>query len=153
MSTGINAVKRTSTVIRKMAVVTDVVEVYKQAISKQRKKFTDLLNSNKPLQYILIVPYYFTIEKLDDVRKSELARKIEVAKGFYRVEIAPPTTAEEMMKLRTDIRVLIEFMRSGCYRYLTVKQAWLLFLVGTEVTLWFFLGETIGKMHLVGYKV
>ncbi|KAG6464408.1 hypothetical protein O3G_MSEX014490 [Manduca sexta] len=96
MSTGINAVKRTSTVIRKMAVVTDVVEVYKQAISKQRKKFTDLLNSNKPLQYILIVPYYFTIEKLDDVRKSELARKIEVAKGFYRVEIAPPTTAEEM---------------------------------------------------------
>ncbi|XP_037300658.1 ATP synthase subunit g, mitochondrial isoform X2 [Manduca sexta] len=136
MSTGINAVKRTSTVIRKMAVVTDVVEVYKQAISKQRKKFTDLLN-----------------KKLDDVRKSELARKIEVAKGFYRVEIAPPTTAEEMMKLRTDIRVLIEFMRSGCYRYLTVKQAWLLFLVGTEVTLWFFLGETIGKMHLVGYKV
>ncbi|KAG6463692.1 hypothetical protein O3G_MSEX014022 [Manduca sexta] len=49
--------------------------------------------------------------------------------------------------------MLVEFMRSGCYRYLTIKQAWLLFLVGTEVTLWFFLGETIGKMHLVGYKV
>lgn len=55
--------------------------------------------------------------------------------------------------MQEDIELVKEFIKKGCYKYITVRQAWLLFLVCTEVGLWFFLGETIGKFHIVGYKV
>lgn len=53
----------------------------------------------------------------------------------------------------TDLAVAKEFIFSGAYKSLTVKQMWLLFLVCVEIGMWFYLGETIGKMHIVGYKV
>lgn len=56
-------------------------------------------------------------------------------------------------QIKNDIKLVKEFFGSGAYKQLTVKQAWLLLLVSTEVGMWFFLGETIGKMHIVGYKV
>ncbi|CAH4017083.1 unnamed protein product [Pieris brassicae] len=88
----------------------------------------------------------------DNISKSELARKLRVAKGFYSLEMAPPTN-NEIKQIKNDAKLVKEFFGSGAYKQLTVKQAWLLLLVGTEVGMWFFLGETIGKMHIVGYKV
>jgi len=35
----------------------------------------------------------------------------------------------------------------------TVAEAWLNTLVTIEVITWFFVGEVIGRRHLVGYKV
>ncbi|XP_047541363.1 ATP synthase subunit g, mitochondrial-like [Vanessa atalanta] len=94
----------------------------------------------------------FLKEKSSKALQSEWGRKISVAKGFYQLEISPPKSAE-MKKLQEDLDLVKEFIRSGCYKFITVRQAWLLFLVSLEVILWFFLGETFGKMHIVGYKV
>jgi len=35
----------------------------------------------------------------------------------------------------------------------TVAEAWLNVLVTVEVITWFYMGEVIGRRHLVGYKV
>nr|XP_026484855.1 ATP synthase subunit g, mitochondrial-like [Vanessa tameamea] len=94
----------------------------------------------------------FLKEKSSKALQSEWGRKISVAKGFYQLEISLPKSAE-MKKLQEDLDLVKEFIRSGCYKFITVRQAWLLFLVSLEVILWFFLGETLGKMHIVGYKV
>ncbi|CAH0405850.1 unnamed protein product [Chilo suppressalis] len=92
-------------------------------------------------------------EKIEVARNSEIVKKIKSTKGFYTLEMTPPTSQTEMQKLQSDLQLVKEFIKNGCWKHLTVRQAWLLILVGTEITLWFFLGETIGKMHLVGYKV
>ncbi|XP_046976767.1 ATP synthase subunit g, mitochondrial-like [Vanessa cardui] len=94
----------------------------------------------------------FLKEKSSKALQSEWGRKISVAKGFYQLELSLPKSAE-MKQLQVDFALAKEFIKSGCYKFITVKQAWLLFLVSLEVMLWFFLGETIGKMHIVGYKV
>ncbi|XP_045507898.1 ATP synthase subunit g, mitochondrial-like [Colias croceus] len=86
------------------------------------------------------------------ISTSEIARKMRIAKGYYTLEISPPKS-DEMAQMKDDLKLLQDFFKTGSYKHLTVKQAWLLFLVSTEVGLWFFLGETIGKMHIVGYKV
>ncbi|CAH0699176.1 unnamed protein product [Spodoptera exigua] len=56
-------------------------------------------------------------------------------------------------KFAADLALAREFLKNKCYLHITVRQAWLLFLVGLEITMWFFLGETIGKRHIVGYSV
>ncbi|XP_072936214.1 ATP synthase subunit g, mitochondrial-like [Epargyreus clarus] len=91
-------------------------------------------------------------EKAKQATQSPLAHKIRDAKGYYTLEMAPPNS-NEMKKIQADIALAKEFIQSGCFKYLTVRQAWLLILVCTEVGLWFFMGETIGKMSFVGYKV
>ncbi|XP_039745206.1 ATP synthase subunit g, mitochondrial-like [Pararge aegeria] len=91
-------------------------------------------------------------EKSAKSLQSEIARKIRVLKGFYRLEMSPPRI-DEMKRLQEDITLVKEFIKNYCYKDLTVRQAWLLFLVCTEIGLCFFLGETIGKMRIVGYKV
>ncbi|XP_048006646.1 protein FAM50 homolog [Leguminivora glycinivorella] len=92
-------------------------------------------------------------EKAERASKSELAAKMRVAKGYYRLEMAPPASMGEMAKLKQEIGIVKDFIQKKGYNNLTVKQAWLLILVSIEVGLWFFLGETIGKFHIVGYKV
>ncbi|XP_045761504.1 ATP synthase subunit g, mitochondrial-like [Maniola jurtina] len=104
------------------------------------------LNQSKDELYELIR------EKSAKALQSELARKLRVAKDYYKLEMSPPRM-DEMKRLQEDLALTKAFIKNNCYKNLTVRQAWLLFLIGTEVGLWFFLGETIGKMHLVGYKV
>ncbi|XP_060810693.1 ATP synthase subunit g, mitochondrial-like [Amyelois transitella] len=120
----------------KYAVVHNISEIYRPTINGYREKVLEALK-----------------DKADRAAKSELAKKIKVIKGFYTLEMAPPVSDNEMKKLFSDLALVKEFIQTGCYKFITVKQAWLLFLVGTEVGLWFYLGETIGKMHIVGYKV
>ncbi|XP_059047493.1 ATP synthase subunit g, mitochondrial-like [Achroia grisella] len=127
------------------------------------KLLTNMIRSRSGIFQNISKIYQITLtrkEKIVDIikdkaaraSKSKLAKKIRVAKGYYSLEMAPPTF-NEIQKLRTDLAVVKEFLQSGCYKFLTVKQAWLLTLITIEVALWFYLGETIGKMHIVGYKV
>ncbi|CAG5042124.1 unnamed protein product [Parnassius apollo] len=92
------------------------------------------------------------LETRNQVVKSNLAQKMSVAKRYYTLEMSLPSF-NEFQRLQEDVELVKDFIKSGCYKYLTVKQAWLLLLMCTEVGLWFFMGETIGKMHIVGYKV
>nr|CAI5840621.1 unnamed protein product [Callosobruchus analis] len=50
-------------------------------------------------------------------------------------------------------QILISSAKNGSWKNLTVKEAWLNTLVGIEVWCWFYVGECIGKRHIVGYKV
>ncbi|XP_063634602.1 neurofilament medium polypeptide-like [Cydia splendana] len=122
----------------RMQIVYELAEVYKGEALRNRK-LSQLMELIK--------------EKTERAAKSELAAKLRVAKGYYTVEMAPPSSAGELKQLKEEINMVRKFMSSKGYKDLTVKQAWLLFLVGIEVGLWFFLGETIGKFHIVGYKV
>ncbi|XP_063891051.1 probable ATP synthase subunit g 1, mitochondrial isoform X2 [Helicoverpa armigera] len=118
-----------------MTLMHELTETYRPAASVQKERLMELIK-----------------EKAEAATKSELAKKLRPLKGFYTLEMAPPRMAE-MDKLQADIALAKEFFKNKCYYYITVRQAWLLFLVCTEVFLWFFLGETIGKFHIVGYLV
>uniref|UniRef100_A0A1E1W0X9 Uncharacterized protein n=1 Tax=Pectinophora gossypiella TaxID=13191 RepID=A0A1E1W0X9_PECGO len=102
--------------------------------------------------YIIYMHLFIITERADAASKTKVARKLKVFKEYYKVEMSPPN-ANEMQKLQLDLALVREFVAAGCWKHLTVKQAWLLFLVGLEISLWFFLGETVGKWSLVGYKV
>ncbi|XP_026323853.1 ATP synthase subunit g, mitochondrial-like isoform X2 [Hyposmocoma kahamanoa] len=112
-----------------------LIEVYQPTISKNKEMLMDILK-----------------EKADAAAKSELGRKMKVLKGFYNAEIRPPRH-DEITKLFSDLALVREFIKTGSFRFLTVKQIWLLFLVSLEIYLWFYLGETVGKFHIVGYDV
>ncbi|KAM3966821.1 ATP synthase subunit g, mitochondrial [Aphomia sociella] len=136
MAINTNNIKHLTNLFRpRFTIFHNITEVYKPAMTRNKEKIMELIK-----------------EKTAEISKSELAKKIQVAKGYYSLEMAPPT-ANELQKLQADVALVKEFIQSGCYKFLTMRQAWLLFLIITEIGLWFYLGETIGKMHIVGYKV
>ncbi|KAJ8734159.1 hypothetical protein PYW07_014710 [Mythimna separata] len=136
MTTGVNIAKLANVFRgRWMMIVHELTEIYKPAISRNREKLMEVMK-----------------EKAEAATKSELAKTMRGLKGFYTLEMAPPRLSE-MEKLKADLQLMKDFFKNKCFLHITVKQAWLLFLVGLEVFLWFFLGETIGKGHIVGYKV
>ncbi|KAH8412072.1 hypothetical protein KR222_008503 [Zaprionus bogoriensis] len=80
---------------------------------------------------------------------------------YARVELSPPTpadfkhlrrTAEETAKKAKTAK---KDVKSTTKRFgqVTVAEAWLNTLVFIEVITWFYMGEVIGRRHLVGYKV
>lgn len=71
---------------------------------------------------------------------------------YAKVEMAPPKLSD-IPAIRSGIAKLIHSAKTGGYRDLTVREAWLNTLVGLEVLCWFYVGECIGKRHLVGYDV
>ncbi|GBP85705.1 hypothetical protein EVAR_58748_1 [Eumeta japonica] len=44
-----------------------------------------------------------------------------------------PPGVNEMQKIKEDLALTIDFLKSGSFRHLTVRQAWLLFLIVLEV--------------------
>ncbi|KAG5675318.1 hypothetical protein PVAND_005229 [Polypedilum vanderplanki] len=68
------------------------------------------------------------------------------------VELTPPTPAD-LPAIKNGIVKLVSGARTGAWKNLTVCEAWLNTLVTMEVCFWFYVGECIGKRHLVGYKV
>ncbi|XP_075979098.1 putative ATP synthase subunit g 1, mitochondrial isoform X1 [Anticarsia gemmatalis] len=134
MTSAISITKFANNILRgRLALMHELSEVYKPTITRNKEKLIELIK-----------------EKAEHASKSELARKMKVLKGFYTLEMAPPM---EMQKLTQDLKLAQEFFKTGAVMHLTVKQAWLLFLVGLEVSLWFYIGETIGKGRIVGYVV
>lgn len=71
---------------------------------------------------------------------------------YAKVELAPPTPGD-IPAIRQGLGRLVSSARSGAWKKLSVKEAWLNTLVGAEVVFWFYIGECIGKRHLVGYNV
>ncbi|XP_026759020.1 ATP synthase subunit g, mitochondrial [Galleria mellonella] len=71
---------------------------------------------------------------------------------YARVELAPPKVSE-IPQIKAGIGRLLSSAKTGAWKQLTVKQATLNTLVGAEVLFWFYVGECIGKRHIVGYDV
>ena len=83
---------------------------------------------------------------------SQARPKLNTFLHYAKVEMVPPSPAELPQVARTFSSIL-RSARTGGYRNLTVRQAWLNTLVAVEVACWFFVGECIGKRALVGYDV
>ncbi|XP_034196408.2 ATP synthase F(0) complex subunit g, mitochondrial [Osmia lignaria lignaria] len=71
---------------------------------------------------------------------------------YAKVELVPPKISD-IPAIRNDIKKLVSAGKNGRILELSVREVWLNTLVTIEVLCWFFVGECIGKCHLVGYKV
>lgn len=78
--------------------------------------------------------------------------KFNIFMKYARVELAPPKLSE-VPQIKAGIGKLLSSAKSGAWKNQTIKQASLNVLVGAEVLFWFYVGECIGKRHLVGYDV
>ncbi|CAB3239585.1 unnamed protein product [Arctia plantaginis] len=78
--------------------------------------------------------------------------KFNIFMKYARVELAPPKLSE-IPQIKAGIGKLLSSAKSGAWKDQTVKQATLNALVGAEVLFWFYVGECIGKRHIVGYNV
>lgn len=78
--------------------------------------------------------------------------KLQTFLKYAKVELTPPTPGD-IPQIRAGIGRLIKGAKSGTWKQLTVRDAWLNTLVAAEVCFWFYMGECIGKRHIVGYNV
>ncbi|XP_061708335.1 ATP synthase subunit g, mitochondrial-like [Cydia pomonella] len=78
--------------------------------------------------------------------------KFAIFMKYAKVELAPPKLGE-IPQIKAGIGKLLSSAKSGAWKNQTVKEATLNTLVGMEVLFWFYIGECIGKRHIVGYDV
>lgn len=83
---------------------------------------------------------------------SQARPKFNIFLKYAKVELAPPKVSE-IPQIKAGIAKLLSSARNGAWKNQTVKSATLNTLVGAEVLFWFYIGECIGKRHLVGYDV
>ncbi|KAH0954765.1 hypothetical protein HN011_008316 [Eciton burchellii] len=77
---------------------------------------------------------------------------LQVWMQYAKVELSPPTL-KDIPAIRNGFSRLIHSARTGRYRDVTVREAVINSLVAAEIYCWFFIGECIGKRHIVGYSV
>ncbi|XP_022222160.1 ATP synthase subunit g, mitochondrial [Drosophila obscura] len=78
--------------------------------------------------------------------------QLDVFLKYAKVELTPPTPAD-IPAIRQSIGNIVKGAKTGSYKNLTVREAWLNTLITAEVIFWFYIGECIGKRHIVGYNV
>ncbi|XP_030561281.1 ATP synthase subunit g, mitochondrial [Drosophila novamexicana] len=78
--------------------------------------------------------------------------QLDVFLKYAKVELTPPTPGD-IPAIRQSIGNIVKSAKTGSYKNLSVKEAWLNTLVTAEVIFWFYVGECIGKRHIVGYNV
>uniref|UniRef100_A0A8C6CXL7 ATP synthase F(0) complex subunit g, mitochondrial n=1 Tax=Moschus moschiferus TaxID=68415 RepID=A0A8C6CXL7_MOSMO len=71
---------------------------------------------------------------------------------YAKVELVPPTPAEIPTAIQS-LKKIINGAKTSSFKQLTVKEALLNGLVATEVWMWFYIGEIIGKHGIIGYDV
>ncbi|XP_074071274.1 ATP synthase F(0) complex subunit g, mitochondrial [Macrotis lagotis] len=71
---------------------------------------------------------------------------------YAKVELVPPSPAE-IPRAVESLKKIVSAAQTGSFKNLTVKEALLNSLVATEVCMWFYVGEIIGKGGIVGYNV
>ncbi|XP_035583593.1 ATP synthase subunit g, mitochondrial-like [Zalophus californianus] len=71
---------------------------------------------------------------------------------YAKVELVPPTPAEIHTAIQS-LKKIVKSAQTGSFKQLTVKETLLNGLVATEVWMWFYVGEIIGKRGLIGYNV
>ncbi|KAM5290222.1 ATP synthase subunit g, mitochondrial-like [Glossophaga mutica] len=71
---------------------------------------------------------------------------------YAKVELIPPTPAEIPTAIQS-LKKIVNSAQTGSFKQLTVKEAVLNGLVATEVWMWFYVGEIIGKRGITGYNV
>ncbi|KAK2709292.1 ATP synthase subunit g, mitochondrial-like [Artemia franciscana] len=82
------------------------------------------------------------------VTRPKLATFLKYAK----VELTPPGPAD-VPKIQEGIQNLIHSAKTGKWKQVSVREAWLNTLIVTEIAMWFFVGECIGKGSVIGYRV
>lgn len=86
--------------------------------------------------------------KMFNASKPSLARAWAVSK----VELRPPTPGE-IGQAVGEVSKGIQNLSSMKWMNYSVKLGWQNTLVATEVLMWFFVGEIIGRRSIIGYKV
>ncbi|XP_057589671.1 ATP synthase subunit g, mitochondrial-like [Hippopotamus amphibius kiboko] len=71
---------------------------------------------------------------------------------YAKVELVPPTPAKIPTAIQ-NLKKIINSAQTGSFQQLTVKEALLNGLVATEVWMWFYVAEMIGKHGIIGYDV
>ncbi|XP_067826990.1 ATP synthase subunit g, mitochondrial [Heptranchias perlo] len=71
---------------------------------------------------------------------------------YARVELTPPTPGEIPVAVES-FKGLVASFKAGSYKQLTVKDTLRNTLVATEILMWFYIGEVIGRGSLIGYNV
>lgn len=93
-----------------------------------------------------------TASRLVKQLSAEAQPRFRTFLKYAKVELVPPTPAD-IPQIKAGIGKLIHGAKSGSWKQTTVKEAWLNTLVTVEVLCWFYVGECIGKRHIVGYDV
>ncbi|CAG9763008.1 unnamed protein product [Ceutorhynchus assimilis] len=98
---------------------------------------------------------------------SQLAQKVPVLAGrllaeakprlntflkYAKVELTPPTPAD-IPQIRAGIGRLLSGAKNGNWKNVTVRDGFVNSLIAIEIWCWFYVGECIGKRHIVGYDV
>ncbi|XP_016963223.1 ATP synthase subunit g, mitochondrial [Drosophila biarmipes] len=83
---------------------------------------------------------------------TQVRPQLDVFLKYAKVELTPPTPAD-IPAIRQGLGNIVKGAKTGAYKNLTVREAWLNTLVTAEVIFWFYIGECIGKRHIVGYNV
>ncbi|KAB0369814.1 hypothetical protein FD755_018807 [Muntiacus reevesi] len=77
---------------------------------------------------------------------------MEKAPALVNAALVPPTPAEIPTAIQS-LKKIINSAKTSSFKQLTVEEALLNGLLATEVWMWFYVGEIIGKRGIIGYDV
>lgn len=87
------------------------------------------------------------------IRPSLAAKpKAALALRYAKVEMVPPHPGE-FGEIARGLGRIVRGAKTGHWRTLTMREAFLNTCITFEVLCWFFVGECIGKRSLIGYQV
>ncbi|RUS78847.1 hypothetical protein EGW08_013389 [Elysia chlorotica] len=78
--------------------------------------------------------------------------RLATAWKYSKAELGPPSL-RDLGEAQTRMGNIFTSYKTGAYKNLTVRDAWLNTLVGVEIFFWFVAGECIGKGSIIGYNI